>query len=146
MKRIAIYEQTCTRFELNNMKKRKILIVDDNITSKIFFSGIINCMGNEYIYVENGEKALEVLNNNDIDMIFMDIEMPVMNGFETTNHIRNKTDSSKSNIPIIALTIHNSVEYMEKIKVAGFNELITKPYSAKNIIHIINKYSTGKYY
>ncbi len=70
----------------------------------------------------------------------MDIEMPVMNGFETTQMIRTEFDSPYRNMPIIAITAHNPEEFKENHKTIGFSDIITKPYTPPKIEEIINKY------
>ena len=73
-------------------------------------------------------------------MIFMDIEMPVMNGLETTAYIRNELNPPLSSIPVIALTAHNPELFFEDFADVGFDELITKPYSAEKIRELINNH------
>ena len=66
-------------------------------------------------------------------MIFMDIEMPIMNGIETTQYIRQEMAPPKNGLPIIALTAHNPELFFEDFSDVGFDELITKPYSVEKI-------------
>ena len=63
--------------------------------------------GNEAILSENGQEAIEILKTENIHMVFMDIEMPVMNGLETTRYIGEKMPSPLYRIPVVALTAHN---------------------------------------
>ncbi len=75
-------------------------------------------------------------------MIFMDIEMPVMNGIETTQYIRNEMSSPLNAIPIIALTAHNPELFFDDYSDVGFDELVTKPYSVEKIRAKINELAT----
>jgi CheY-like chemotaxis protein len=111
----------------------RILVVDDIYTNRYLLSQLIHLTGNEVILAENGEEALEILNSQVIHMIFMDIEMPVMNGIETTRFIREKMPPPLNAIPIIALTAHNPELFFEDYSDVGFDELITKPYSVEKI-------------
>ena len=111
----------------------RILVVDDIYTNRYLLSELIKLTGNESVMAENGEQAIEILRNQEIQMIFMDIEMPVMNGIETTQYIRNEMAPSLNAIPIIALTAHNPDIFFEDFSDAGFDELITKPYSVEKI-------------
>ena len=97
--------------------------------------------GNEAILSENGEEAIEILKNEEIHMVFMDIEMPVMNGIETTNYIRNELPPPLNVIPVIALTAHNPELFFEDYSDVGFDELITKPYSVEKIKEKIRDFS-----
>jgi len=111
----------------------RILVVDDIYTNRYLLSELIKLTGNEAIIAQNGQEAIEILETRQVDIIFMDIEMPVMNGIETTQYIRNKMASPLNAIPIIALTAHNPELFFEDYSEVGFDELITKPYSVEKI-------------
>jgi len=116
----------------------RILVVDDIYTNRYLLTELIKLTGNEAIPAENGAEAIEVLKNEVIHLVFMDIEMPVMNGVETTQYIRNKMPSPLNAIPIIALTAHNPEHFFEDYSEVGFDELVTKPYSVEKIKAKIN--------
>jgi len=115
------------------MANLRILVVDDIYTNRYLLAELIRMTGNEAILAENGEQALDILQHETIHMIFMDIEMPVMNGIETTSYIRNRLPSPLNVIPVIALTAHNPELFFEDYSEVGFDELITKPYSVEKI-------------
>ncbi len=115
-----------------------ILVVDDIAANRLLLSNLVQLTGNEVILVNNGEEAIEVLRKVKVDMVFMDIEMPVMNGIETTNFIRNEMEYPLNAVPIIALTAHNPEMFFEDFEDVGFDELITKPYSVEKIREKIN--------
>ncbi|NOZ47639.1 MAG: response regulator [Chlorobi bacterium] len=119
----------------------KILIVDDIIMNRILLTEIINNLGFEYLEAENGKKAIEILKNTEIDIVLMDIEMPVMNGLETTQYIRTKLATNKSNTPIIALTAHDPNDFFSDFEETGFDHLLTKPYTLNKISEVINEFS-----
>lgn len=81
-----------------------------------------------------------MLESEDFDLILMDIEMPVMNGIETTTFIRKKFPEPKKSIPIIALTAHNKFEFFDNIIAAGFTEFLSKPYTIIQFNALIQKY------
>ncbi len=115
------------------MENLRILVVDDVFTNRFLLSELIRMTGNEAVLAENGERAIEILKNQPIQLVFMDIEMPVMNGVETTQYIRKELDPPLNVIPIIALTAHNPELFFEDFSDVGFDELITKPYSIEKI-------------
>lgn len=125
------------------MAELKILVVDDIYTNRYLLSELIRLTGNEPVLAENGEEAIEILKNQEIHMIFMDIEMPVMNGIETTQYIRNEMSPPLNVIPIIALTAHNPELFFEDYSDVGFDELITKPYSVEKIKEKIQNFVIG---
>jgi CheY-like chemotaxis protein len=111
----------------------RILVVDDIYANRYLLCELIKLTGHVAISAENGEQAIEILKSQEIHMIFMDIEMPVMNGIETTLYIRNEMDAPLNTIPIIALTAHNTDLFLEDYSDVGFDELVTKPYSVQKI-------------
>jgi CheY-like chemotaxis protein len=111
----------------------RILVVDDIYANRYLLCELIKLTGHEAISAENGEQAIEILKSQEIHMVFMDIEMPVMNGIETTLYIRNEMDAPLNTIPIIALTAHNTDLFLEDYSDVGFDELVTKPYSVQKI-------------
>jgi len=123
------------------MSNMRILVVDDIYTNRYLLSELIKLTNNEAILAENGEEAIEILRNEEIHLIFMDIEMPVMNGIETTQYIRNEMSPPLNGIPIIALTAHNPELFFEDYSDVGFDELITKPYSVEKIKEKIIEFS-----
>jgi len=116
----------------------RILVVDDIFTNRLLLSELIKSTGHEVILVENGQQAVEQLERIEFHLIFMDIEMPVMNGIETTQYIRQKMSYPVNTIPIIALTAHNPELFFDDYSDVGFDELITKPYSVDKIREKIN--------
>jgi two-component system, response regulator, stage 0 sporulation protein F len=119
------------------MSKLKVIIADDIFTNRLLLSEIIEDLGHDYITVENGREAINALVNNNVDLVLMDIEMPVMNGLEATIFIREKLQKPKSLIPVIALTAHNPKIFFDDYKDVGFNQLLTKPYSIKKITDLL---------
>lgn len=119
------------------MSKLKIIIADDIFTNRLLLSEIIEDLGHDFITVENGREAVNALINNDVDLVLMDIEMPVMNGLEATKFIREKLQKPKSMIPVIALTAHNPKIFFDDYKDVGFNQLLTKPYSINKITELL---------
>ena len=115
----------------------KILVVDDIYTNRYLLSELVKLSGNVAVLAENGQEAIDILNKEEIHMVFMDIEMPVMNGVETTQYIRNELPSPLNAITVIALTAHNPELFFEDYSDAGFDQLITKPYSVEKIRDII---------
>jgi len=115
----------------------RILVVDDIYTNRFLLSELIRLTGNEPLIAENGEEAIEILRSQEIHLVFMDIEMPVMNGVEATRYIRRELNPPLNKVPIIALTAHNPETFFEDYSDVGFDELVTKPYSLGKIRDMI---------
>lgn len=120
----------------------KIIIADDYYTNRLLVSEILRNLGHDLIEAENGQQALDALeNNSDVDLVLMDIEMPVMSGYEAMKYIREKLVYPKSNIPIIALTAHNPAMILNEGSLSGFNQLLVKPYSIDKIAELLAGYT-----
>jgi CheY-like chemotaxis protein len=120
-------------------KKLKFLVVDDIFTNRLLLTEILKEIGYDCQEAENGSEALDCFTNDDFDMILMDIEMPVMNGIEATRKIRELEEIDNSKVPIIAMTAHNPGTYFNNYSDAGFDQLVTKPYSIAKISSVIEK-------
>jgi CheY-like chemotaxis protein len=116
----------------------KILIVDDIVINRLIIREIVRSLGHEYKEAENGLKALEQIKENDFDIIFLDIEMPVMNGLETAREIRKNPDIKKRKVPIFAITAYNQSVLNDEIDISDFNGVVNKPYSADKIKNLIS--------
>jgi CheY-like chemotaxis protein len=117
----------------------KVLIVDDIFTNRLLLVELLKTIGHEYTQVENGKEAIEALESDSFDLVLMDIEMPVMNGLETTKYIREKFQYPKNKIPIVALTAHTPQLFFEDFKDAGFDKLLTKPYNIEKLSAVIEE-------
>ncbi|MDP3429936.1 MAG: ATP-binding protein, partial [Desulfomicrobium sp.] len=106
----------------------RLLLVEDDQSNRFPTQKLLEAAGHEVVLAENGQQAIELLTENDIDCIFMDIQMPVMDGVEATRVIRNSPSlGSKQNVPIIALTAYAMDGDREIFLAAGMNGYIAKP-------------------
>jgi CheY-like chemotaxis protein len=118
----------------------RILVVDDLVLNRILLREIIKGIGFDFEMCENGKEALVLLNSKSFDLVLMDIEMPVMNGIETTHYIRKQLPAPLCDIPIVALTAHDPKIFFDDFKDVGFNEILTKPYSLTKVQELINRF------
>jgi len=121
----------------------KIIVADDYYSNRLLVTEILKSLGHDFIIAENGRQALEALeNNNDIDLVLMDLEMPVMDGVEAMRYIRDNLVYPKSNVPIVALTAHNPGSYIQEGQESGFNKLMGKPYSIDKIAELLEGFKS----
>ena len=107
--------------EINNIK---VLVVEDIAINQLLMKTLLDDFGFEFDIADNGEIAIEKLQTKSYDIILMDLQMPVMNGFEATEYIRYTMNSK---IPIIALTADVTTVDLAKCKAVGMNDYIAKP-------------------
>ena len=117
----------------------RVLIVDDIFTNRLLLSEILRNLDIEFDEVENGQEAIEFMEKENYDLVLMDIEMPVMNGLETTMYIREKLPYPKNRTFVVALTAHNPELFFEDFKDVGFDQLLTKPYNVDKINSLIEE-------
>lgn len=117
-----------------------ILIVDDNqINTLLAKTLVLNLLPNAIILeASNGQEALDLYFENKPDIILMDVQMPVLNGYEATLKIRSIEKNER--IPIIALTAGNILGEKEKCIDAGMDDFLTKPIVVDNLVEILKKY------
>lgn len=116
----------------------RVLVVDDNkINLLITKKNVERIAGYSCKTLSNGREAISVIKEKDFDLILMDINMPDMDGYEATRHIR----IFNPHIPILALTALNSAEITKKAESAGINQIITKPYIFEDFKAIITSYN-----
>ena len=124
----------------SEVKNIKVLVVEDIPLNQLLMKTLLDDFGFQYDMAENGKIAIEKLKNNDYDIILMDLQMPVMNGFEATEYIRN---TMISKIPIIALTADVTTVDLAKCKAVGMNDYLAKPVDEKllysKIVTILKK-------
>ncbi len=116
-----------------------ILLAEDNIINQKLANGLLQNLGCKVTIVDNGKKAVDILKNRTFDMVFMDIQMPEMDGYEATGLIRDKEKNTGEHIPIIAMTAHAMKGDREKCLNAGMDEYVTKPISIQSVTDAIKK-------
>jgi signal transduction histidine kinase/CheY-like chemotaxis protein len=117
----------------------KILVAEDNPMNMLLISEVLGNMGLEVIKAGNGEEVLTLLATHDPAIIFMDINMPVMDGYFATQKIR-ALPPPQCDIPIIALTADAMKEDKERCLRTGMNDFISKPFRLKEIESILKTY------
>jgi CheY-like chemotaxis protein len=124
----------------NSLKNMNVLLVEDNDINRLYASSILKTWDCNLEMAENGYVALEKIKNNFFNIILMDIQMPVMDGFEATKAIR-LGEPPKSQVPIIALTANASPKDIEKCLAAGMNDCISKPFTPEELFRILLRFS-----
>ncbi|OUR69666.1 hypothetical protein A9Q77_08240, partial [Marinomonas sp. 42_23_T18] len=125
-------EHITTRF----YEGRKILLVEDNPLNRQVAQGLLKETLATIDLAENGVEALEKLSKHQYDLVFMDIQMPVLDGFSATKKIRE--NPAWKNLPIIAMTAHATASDREKCLQAGMDDYIAKPIDPNNLTQVLS--------
>jgi len=116
-----------------------VLAVDDNDANLKLVLTLLEELGVETLGAHSGQEALTILEDREVDLIFMDIQMPGMNGLETTQIIRQK--HSQTRLPVIALTAHAMADEKEALMKVGMNDYQTKPISTVQLQQCISRWT-----
>ncbi|KAA6431846.1 PAS domain S-box protein [Rufibacter glacialis] len=119
------------------LKGARILVVEDIALNQLLMKTLLEDFGFEMEVASNGRIAIEMLAHTTYDIVLMDLQMPEMNGFEATSHIRNQLHLQ---VPIIALTADVTTVDLEKCRAVGMNDYISKPIDDKLLYSKIIKY------
>ena len=137
----SIYHNENQFQSLRNTGKKEpplILLAEDDYVTQIYVKEILRKEGFVVHIVENGEQALQMLTQNEYSCILMDIQMPVLDGMDTTKRIRNSKATFRK-IPIIAMTAYAMTGDMEKFLQAGMNDYIAKPMTRNDLVVTIKR-------
>jgi CheY-like chemotaxis protein len=122
-------------------RKARILVAEDNMTNQKVALGILKKLGLTADAVASGGEALEALRTLPYDLVFMDVQMPEMDGLEATRRIRDSQSIVLNrDIPVIAMTAHAVQSYKDKCFEAGMNDYVTKPVSPQALAAALEKW------
>ncbi len=105
----------------------RVLVAEDDRLNGVLITHLLKKLGHSVTVVTNGRSALEAVLESKYDVVFMDVQMPEMDGMEATRRIRESTDSETAAIPIIAITAYAAQEDREQFLAAGMTAIVTKP-------------------
>ncbi|THB69158.1 MAG: response regulator [Gammaproteobacteria bacterium] len=126
---------------INQIAGTKVLLVEDNPINQQVATEFLQGADIDVDVAGNGEEALKALEGASYEVILMDIQMPVMDGYTATSHIRNNPKISK--IPIIAMTAHAMAGYKEKCLNAGMDDFVTKPINVNDLYQALSRWVTS---
>ena len=143
-KKVQDKQSSCPKAEKKHLdySGKKVLLVEDNELNREIATEILKSLGMKVDYAADGMEAVEIMSSeagNQYDLIFMDIQMPKMDGYTATREIRTLNDSKKANIPIIAMTANAFDEDRKKAIKAGMNGHIAKPIDVNVILQNLDR-------
>ncbi|EMP55686.1 integral membrane sensor hybrid histidine kinase [Marinobacter santoriniensis NKSG1] len=124
---------------LQPVRPLSILLVEDNEVNQMVATSLLKKLGHRVDQAENGERALDALESHRYDLVLMDCQMPVMDGYETTRRIRQ--NPAYDGLPIIAVTANVMQGDRESCIAAGMNDYITKPYNREQLRAMIERWA-----
>src|SRR5690606_39244234 len=121
--------------------KFSVLVAEDNKINQKVIKFLLEQQGAACTLVKNGLEAVKLYNILDFDLIFMDIYMPEMDGYEATRTIKSTEKYAKNNTPIIAVSASAFEADIEKAKLAGVDDFLAKPIETGRLKELLTKYS-----
>lgn len=132
-------------YQEQNLNGIRVLVCEDNLINQKVVSQLLKRWECEYDLADNGQIGLEYLKRKHYDIVLMDLQMPVKNGYETSREIRQgETAPNAQQIPIIALTADAFASTKEKVIYVGIDDFVSKPFDSKVLNHKIAKLLRGK--
>lgn len=141
-KKADYIQETDEEISGESLGKLKILLCEDNVLNQKLAKSVIHNFGFELEIAENGEEGIELLSKNEYDLVLMDLQMPVKDGYQTTDYIRNEMNSS---IPIIAMTAHSLVGEQERCYNVGMDGYVPKPFKQPVLLEAIRAVMNPEY-
>lgn len=127
---------------INLRENKLVLIVEDNMINLMLLKTLLQKKGFEIVTAVNGAEALRVLDSYTPSVILMDINMPVMNGYEASEAIRKSSDERIKTIPIIAVTAEMHSDTKENVLNSGMNGYVPKPIDIEMLLKVMQQLVT----
>jgi hypothetical protein len=124
-----------------SLKGLRILAVEDNELNRMVLQVILKKCGVVVIIAQNGQEAINLIQDQNFDLVLMDVQMPIVDGLEATKYIR---EELKLTIPIIGLSANAMRDEVEICKQAGMNDYLVKPYSERALVEVMKRWSTDE--
>ncbi len=115
----------------------RILVAEDNAINRAVATGMLENAGHSLVHAANGREAVDALKSTSFDLILMDIQMPEMDGFEATHHIRTIEKITGGHTPIVAMTAHAMAGDRERCLAAGMDDYISKPLQKEEMLAVL---------
>lgn len=125
---------------VENSAAKKILVVEDDLTSRILMSKYLSKIGNEVSVAVNGQEAIDKCKSEQFHLILMDVNMPIVNGFEATKAIKAHYEKEQKRVPIIAMTAYAMSEDRKMCLESGMDDYLAKPVDLEETNKLIQKW------
>ena len=114
-----------------------ILIIENEVSNRLLIERVLSTRGYRCISASNGLEALNILDKENVDLILTDLSMPVLDGYRTTQLIRERP--ALANVPIVAVTAYALNDENEAAIQSGCNEYLTKPFKPRQLLEVVDR-------
>jgi CheY-like chemotaxis protein len=119
-------------------KPLQILLAEDNEVNQKVAVRMLEKLGHEVHLCGNGRQTLELLERQSFDLVFMDVQMPELDGIQVTQRVRKKEQNSGRHLPIVAMTAHAMMGDRERCLASGMDDYVSKPIQAEELCRVVN--------
>lgn len=136
------FENLVIQRRMVSRQPKNILVVEDDLTTQKFMQLMLEKVGCKVDVANNGQRALDFLEKNTYDLIFMDIIMPIMDGYTAVKVLREELELLK--LPVIAVSSLDPEKERDRIKEVGINDYLSKPVTPASLNKVLKKWLTQK--
>lgn len=129
--------QTSPTYTSNDTVALTILIIENEVSNRILIERVLSTRGYRCISAANGLEALNILEHEPVQLILTDLSMPIMDGYRTTQLIRERP--GMENVPIVAVTAYAQSDENEAALRIGCNEYLTKPFKPRQLLEVVDR-------
>lgn len=122
--------------KMNEKAFPRILIAEDVESNYLYLKAVLSKLNATIFWAKNGVEAVEICEKNEIDLVFMDLQMPEMNGYEATEILKKKFPD----LPIVAQTAFAMSDDREKALDSGCDDYLAKPIKSKDLLNVVEKF------
>jgi CheY-like chemotaxis protein len=120
-----------------------ILLAEDNAVNQLVMQRLLVKRGHRVTIAATGKAAIEAIEHETFDLVFMDVQMPEVDGFEATREIRRREASGRTRLPIVALTAHAMSGDRERCLASGMDAYMTKPINPRELDEVLKSFSAS---
>ncbi len=135
---LALHPSAFASDDATGFRIRRILVTEDNPVNQLIAQTHLERLGFEVDVADNGLEALEAIERKRYDLVFMDCQMPMLDGYEATRRIRERLGGRQ--LPVIALTAHDLASDREKCLEAGMDDYMAKPLYEDNLHAVLDRW------
>jgi len=118
-------------------RQPSILIIENEVSNRLLIERVLSTRGYRCISASNGQEALNILDKESVELILTDLSMPVLDGYRTTQLIRERP--AMANIPIVAVTAYALNDENEAAMQIGCNEYLIKPFKPRQLLEVVDR-------
>ncbi len=133
---------TSAAYRTNETQAPTILIIENEVSNRILIERVLSTRGYRCITASNGLEALNMLEHERVSLILTDLSMPVMDGYRTTQLIRERP--GMEHVPIVAVTAYAQSDENEAALQIGCNEYLTKPFKPRQLLEVVDRLLPGR--